>query len=155
VDVNQIRELIKVVELSDIAEVVVEEAGTKVTVRKTQAEAVPVVVAAAAPASDATAAGGASVPAAAPVAPAGERPGTWRTVIAPMVGTFYEAPAPGAEPFVRVGDTVAEGQPLCILEAMKLMNEIVAEEAGVIREVALGNGSPVEYGSVLFYYEPL
>ncbi len=156
VDVNQIRELIKVVELSDIAEVVVEEAGTTVTVRKS---GVGPVVAAAAPdagQSSAPAAGsGAATQAAAPVAETTERPSTWRTVIAPMVGTFYEAASPGADPFVRVGDSVSEGQTLCILEAMKLMNEIVAEEAGIIREVGLGNGAPVEYGTVLFYYEPL
>ena len=155
VDVNQIRELIKIVELSDIAEVVVEEAGTKVIVRKSGAGPTPV-VAAAVSATGPEAQGPASTaPAAAPVAAEAERPTTWRTVIAPMVGTYYESPAPGADPFVRVGDSVSEGQPLCILEAMKLMNEIVAEEAGIIREVALGNASAVEYGSVLFYYEPL
>ena len=159
VDVNQIRELIKVVELSDIAEVVVEEAGTTVVVRKTSAG--PTVVATPsqtnAPAGTAQTSGAQSAAqqAAAPVADASERPQTWRTIIAPMVGTFYEAASPGADPFVRVGDTVSEGQALCILEAMKLMNEIVAEEAGVIREVGVGNAAPVEYGTVLFYYEPL
>ena len=72
-----------------------------------------------------------------------------------MVGTFYEASSPNAAPFVAVGDTVAEGQTLCILEAMKLMNEITAEEAGVIREIAVANAAAVEYGTVLFYYEPV
>jgi oxaloacetate decarboxylase alpha subunit len=72
-----------------------------------------------------------------------------------MVGTFYRSPTPGAPPYVEVGDTVAEGQPLCILEAMKLMNEITAEEPGVIREVLLADATPVEYGTVLFYYEPV
>jgi oxaloacetate decarboxylase alpha subunit len=71
-----------------------------------------------------------------------------------MVGTFYESPAPGSPAFVAVGDAFAEGSPLCILEAMKLMNEIVAEEAGVVREIGVKNGDPVEYGTVLFYYEP-
>ena len=85
----------------------------------------------------------------------GERPGSWKPVTAPMVGTFYEAASPGAPAMVSVGDTVAEGQALCILEAMKLMNEITAEEAGIIREVAVGNAAPVEYGTVLFYYEPV
>ncbi len=152
VDMNQIRELIKVVELSDIAEVVVEEAGTKIVIRKSVAETQPMVVASASHAP----AGGAVVPqASAPVASLEERPAEWRTIVAPMVGTFYEAASPGADPYVRVGDSISEGQALCILEAMKLMNEIVAEEAGVIREVGLANGSPVEYGTVLFYYEPL
>jgi oxaloacetate decarboxylase alpha subunit len=72
-----------------------------------------------------------------------------------MVGTFYAAPSPGADPYVMVGDTVVEGQTLCILEAMKLMNEITAEEAGIIREVVAVNAQPVEYGTVLFYYEPV
>jgi oxaloacetate decarboxylase alpha subunit len=157
VDVNQIRELIKVVELSDIAEVVVEEAGTKVVVRKTaQAQPAPTPVAAAAGSAE----GGWPAPQSAPqpgapIAETEERPATWRTVVAPMVGTFYEAPSPGADPYVRVGDTFSEGQALCILEAMKLMNEIVAEEPGIVREVGLANASPVEYGTVLFYYEPL
>ena len=76
-------------------------------------------------------------------------------MVAPMVGTFYAAGSPGAAPFVSVGDTVSEGQTLCILEAMKLMNEITAEEAGVIRGVAVENAAAVEYGTVLFYYEPV
>ena len=71
-----------------------------------------------------------------------------------MVGTFYEAPSPGTPAFVQVGDAFAEGAPLCILEAMKLMNEIPAEEAGVIREIVAKNGDLCEYGAVLFYYEP-
>jgi oxaloacetate decarboxylase alpha subunit len=83
------------------------------------------------------------------------RPAHWRAVVAPMVGTFYAASSPGADPFVSVGDTVSEGQTLCILEAMKLMNEIAAEEAGIIREVAVANAAPVQYGTVLFYYEPV
>ncbi len=72
-----------------------------------------------------------------------------------MVGTFYESAAPGNPAFVTVGDSVDEGQTLCILEAMKLMNEIAAEEPGVIREVCVDNASAVEYGTVLFYYEPV
>jgi oxaloacetate decarboxylase alpha subunit len=85
----------------------------------------------------------------------GENPSSWKPVVAPMVGTFYAASSPGADPFVAVGDTVSEGQTLCILEAMKLMNEIAADEAGIIRQVAIANGAPVEYGTVLFYYEPV
>ena len=71
-----------------------------------------------------------------------------------MVGTFYSAASPGSPDFVEVGDAFEEGATLCILEAMKLMNEIVAEEAGIVREVAVSNGDSVEYGTVLFYYEP-
>ena len=70
-----------------------------------------------------------------------------------MVGTFYAAASPGSDPFVAVGDSFSEGQTLCILEAMKLMNEIIAEEAGVVTEIAVENGDAVEYGTILFYYE--
>jgi oxaloacetate decarboxylase (Na+ extruding) subunit alpha len=151
VDVNQIRELIKVVEASDISEIVIEEGDAKVTVRRGGAAAVP---AASAPAvAPTTPASAAPAEVAAPAA--GGRPATWKTVTAPMVGTFYEAPAPGSPAFVTAGDSFAEGQPLCILEAMKLMNEIVAEEAGVIREIGVKNGDAVDYGTVLFYYEPV
>lgn len=153
VNVNQIAELVKLIESSDVTEIIVEEGDQRIQVRKghvtTQAHEPH----------------GHPAPAAAPPAPespqvleedtSGGRPSSWRAVVAPMVGTFYAAPAPGAAPYVAVGDTVAEGQVLCILEAMKLMNEITAEEAGVIREVAVTDASPVEYGTVLFYYEPV
>ncbi len=154
VNVNQIRELVQLVEESGVTEIVVEEGDQRIVVRKggTSIET-PHVAHSHAPA------------AAAPPAPEspqivdesvhGGRPAAWRAVVAPMVGTFYSAGAPGAAPFVEVGDTVAEGQTLCILEAMKLMNEITAEEAGVIREVAVANAASVEYGTVLFYYEPV
>lgn len=75
-------------------------------------------------------------------------------VESPMVGTFYRAPAPDAPPYVEVGDRVQQGQTLCILEAMKLMNELEAEVAGTVREICIGNGEPVEYGQVLFRIEP-
>jgi acetyl-CoA carboxylase biotin carboxyl carrier protein len=71
-------------------------------------------------------------------------------VKSPIVGTYYEAPSPGTPPFVKVGDAVKEGQVLCIIEAMKLMNEIEAEVTGVIAKMFVGNGSPVEYGMPLF-----
>ncbi len=143
VDVNQIRELIKVVEASDINEVVVEENGAIVTVRKGGYVVHPV----------------GSAPAAAPAAAespaeAGGRPASWKEVRAMMVGTFYASPSPGSDPFVEVGDLVEIGNPVCILEAMKLMNEIEMPETGVIREVAAVDASPVDYGAVLFYYEP-
>jgi len=72
------------------------------------------------------------------------------TVKAPMVGTFYRAPNPGAAPFVNVGQAVKEGEPLCIIEAMKLLNEIEADKTGVIKEILVENGEPVEYGQPLF-----
>ena len=75
-------------------------------------------------------------------------------VESPMVGTFYRAPAPDAPPYIEVGDRIQKGQTLCILEAMKLMNELEAEVAGTVREVCIGSGEPVEYGQVLFRIEP-
>ena len=152
VDINQIRELVKVAEESGVGEIVVEEEGVRIAVRMPGQVAVPVAAAPAVPAAQA-------VPAqAAAPAPAEEkasgRPATWKPVTAPMVGTYYEAPAPGEPPFVKVGDEVAAGETLCIVEAMKLMNEITAEEMGTVREVCLTDATPVEFGTVLFYIEP-
>jgi acetyl-CoA carboxylase biotin carboxyl carrier protein len=76
-------------------------------------------------------------------------------VESPMVGTFYRAPAPGSAPFVEEGDAVAAGETLCILEAMKLMNEVKSEVEGVVRAIHVGNAEPVEYGQLLFELEPL
>jgi oxaloacetate decarboxylase alpha subunit len=146
VDVNQIRELIKIVEASDISEVSVEENGATIVVRK---GGYSVATASAAPAAAPAASG---EPAQAQ--DASSRPATGKEVRGQVVGTFYRSPSPGSPPFVAVGDVIEEGQPLCILEAMKLMNEIEAPESGVIQEVALVDGATVEYGSVLFYYEP-
>ena len=154
VDINQIRELVKVAEESGVGEIVVEEEGMRIAVRMPGQEsaAVPMVPAMAAPVAQAAPA---AAPAAAEAAPAeSSRPATWRPVIAPMVGTYYEAPAPGEPPFVKVGDEVAANETLCIVEAMKLMNEITADEMGTVREVCLEDASPVEYGTVLFYIEP-
>jgi len=150
-DVKQISELIKQVEESDVAELIIEEGDSKVTLRKQGAvAAAPAPAASAAPAA-APAAGGAAAPAAAPAADA--RPASWKAVTAPMVGTFYESASPEAGPFVVEGAEFAAGDTLCIVEAMKLMNEIKAEEAGVIREVCVDNTALVEYGTALYYYE--
>ncbi len=101
-------------------------------------------------------------PVSSPNAPAGEvapsasrvRAASEVEVKSPMVGTFYRSPAPGAEPFVKVGDRVRKGQTLCIIEAMKLMNEIECESDGVIVEVLTENAQPVEYGEVLMHIDP-
>lgn len=150
VDINQIRELVRVAEESGVGEIIVEEEGARIAVRMPSAmgtyAAQPQAVSAAAPAA----------PAAAPAAgaPANDRPADWYPVVAPMVGTFYAAPAPGEPAFVKVGDEVTANQTLCIVEAMKLMNEITAEEMGTIREVCLEDATPVEFGTVMFYVEP-
>ncbi|MEG1751248.1 MAG: acetyl-CoA carboxylase biotin carboxyl carrier protein [Raoultibacter sp.] len=151
VDINQIRELVRVAEESGVGEIVVEEEGMRIAVRMpgsmaSEAGAAPVAAMAAAPAAPAETA-------AAP-AEATEHPASWYAVTAPMVGTFYSAPSPGEPAFVAVGDEVAANQTLCIVEAMKLMNEITAEEMGTVREVCVEDSSPVEFGTVLFYIEP-
>ncbi|NLG10126.1 MAG: acetyl-CoA carboxylase biotin carboxyl carrier protein [Coriobacteriaceae bacterium] len=150
VDMNQIRELIRIVEESGIGEITVEEAGSKITVRApgqmgtATSEVKTSLSTQAAPEKKV-----------APVEDVGGRPGHWIPVKAPMVGTFYAAPAPDAPPYVQVGDEVLAGQALCIVEAMKLMNEIAAEQMGIIREVCVENATPVEYGTVMFYLEPI
>ena len=151
VDINQIRELVRVAEESGVGEIVVEEEGMRIAVRM-PGQVAPAAAVPAAP--QAQAAPVAAVPAPAAEEPASDRPATWKPVVAPMVGTYYEAPAPGEPPFVKVGDEVAAGETLCIVEAMKLMNEIAAEEMGTVREVCLSDATPVEYGTVLFYVEP-
>ncbi|MBQ9043604.1 MAG: acetyl-CoA carboxylase biotin carboxyl carrier protein [Eggerthellaceae bacterium] len=155
VDINQIRELTRIAQESGVGEITVEEEGIRVSVRMPGAmpAAVPMAVPAAAAVPVATSEAAAPA-AAAPAEPESNRPATWKPVTAPMVGTYYEAPAPGEPPFVQVGDEVAAGQTLCIVEAMKLMNEIAAEEVGTVREVCLEDATPVEYGTVLFYVEP-
>jgi acetyl-CoA carboxylase biotin carboxyl carrier protein len=83
-------------------------------------------------------------------APASEPEEDGQAVTAPMVGTFYSAPTPGSPPFVQVGDRVSEGDTLCIIEAMKMMNQIEAEISGTIKSIRAQNGDPVEYGQILF-----
>jgi acetyl-CoA carboxylase biotin carboxyl carrier protein len=89
------------------------------------------------------------VPASAPAAPAAVVP-QGHVVTSPMVGSFYRAPSPGADAFVQVGDTVKEGQTLCIIEAMKLLNEIESDKSGIVKEILVENGQAVEYGQPLF-----
>jgi oxaloacetate decarboxylase (Na+ extruding) subunit alpha len=139
---ERIRELVRIVQESGVGEITIEDAGMRVTVRRT--EEPPVAAPAAAPAGDGTE----------PVVPA-PAPTNLVRVEAPMVGTFYRASEPGAAPYVQVGDIVVAGQTLCILEAMKLMNEIKAEVEGQVRSILVENAQPVEYGQVLFELEPV
>jgi oxaloacetate decarboxylase (Na+ extruding) subunit alpha len=142
---ERIRELVRIVQESGVGEVTVEDAGVRVTVRRTPEPLQPALAAAAADADEGI------------VQPDLGRPQTdgFVRVEAPMVGVFYRAPQPGAPPFVEEGDTVAAGQTLCILEAMKLMNEIKAEAAGIVRQIYVGNAEPVEFGQLLFELEPV
>ena len=159
VNINQIKDLIKAVEDSGVGEITVEEAGVKVTIRaKGQPVSIAVADAAAyAPAAvAAVAAAPAAAAAAAPAAAAAsDRPDSWVAVTSPMVGTFYSSPSPDSPPFVTLGEEVVAGQSLCIVEAMKLMNEVKAEEMAIVREICIENAQPVEFGSLLFYLEPI
>jgi len=144
-----IRELVRIVQESGVGEIAVEESGMRVTVkRREETEAAPQ---APEPAPSIPTPDDLALPAAAVAAP--ETDGVIR-VEAPMVGTFYRAPSPGAPPFVEEGASVARGQTLCILEAMKLMNEIKSELDGTIRRIHVGNGEAVEFGQLLFEIEP-
>ena len=152
VDMNQIRELIRAVEESKIGEISIKDAGSEITVRKPEvALAANLAAAQAAPAAPAAAA----APAEQSEPDDAKRPLSWKPVKSPMVGTFYSAPSPDDPDFVAVGDEVMAGSTLCIVEAMKLMNEIAADEMGTIREVCVENGDAVEYGQVMFYLEPI
>ena len=141
---ERIREIVRIVQETGIAEVSVEEAGMRVSVRRTEERP------SAPPEAPVPAEGG--EPELPPVEPLSD--GVVR-VEAPMVGTFYRAPQPGAPPFVEEGDPVAPGQTLCILEAMKLMNEVKAEVEGIVRAIHVQNGQPVEFGQALFDLEPM
>ncbi|MBI3581115.1 MAG: acetyl-CoA carboxylase biotin carboxyl carrier protein [Nitrospinae bacterium] len=156
-DIEEIKKLIKLVEKSGIRELEVEEGGKKVRISKYEGgEVVPRTPVSYAP-----------MPAhhvippaqASPVSPeeAGksEAEEKYHLVKSPMVGTFYMAPAEDAAPFVKEGDVVSAGQTLCIIEAMKLMNEIESDVSGRVVKILPENGAPVEYGETLFKVEPL
>jgi acetyl-CoA carboxylase biotin carboxyl carrier protein len=154
-DLRKLKTLIDLVAESGIAEIEVTEGEDKVRIVKyapSPAAAPAVATVAAAPLVPvATSAAGAAIPApgAAAASAAAELP-KGNLVKSPMVGTFYRSPSPGANPFVEVGQTVKPGDTLCIIEAMKLLNEIEAEVAGEIKEILVENGQAVEYGQPLF-----
>ena len=149
-DLRKLKKLIDLVEESGIAEIEVTEGEEKVRITRTTAAAAPV-YAAPAPAAAPVAAPAAAPAAAAPAAPAARDLSNAQK--SPMVGTFYRAPGPNAAAFVEVGQQVKAGDTLCIIEAMKLMNEIEAEKSGVVKEILVENGTPVEYGEPLFIIE--
>ena len=150
-DLRKLKKLIDLVEESGIAEIEVTEGEEKVRITRTTAAAAPVYAApapAAAPVAAPAVAPAAAAPAAAPAAR-----DLSNAQKSPMVGTFYRAPGPNAAAFVEVGQQVKVGDTLCIIEAMKLMNEIEAEKSGVVKEILVENGTPVEYGEPLFIIE--
>ena len=151
-DLRKLKKLIDLVEESGIAEIEVTEGEEKVRITRTIAAAAPV-YAAPAPAAAAPVAAPAAAPAAAAPAAAPAARDVSNAQKSPMVGTFYRAPGPNAAAFVEVGQQVKVGDTLCIIEAMKLMNEIEAEKSGVVKEILVENGTPVEYGEPLFIIE--
>lgn len=145
-ELDEIKELMGLLKETDITEVQIEKEGIKLKIKREKhfghIEMPHVVV---------------SAPKAEPVHTAAEEAAPARhysTVAAPIVGTFYRAPAPDASPFVEVGSRVKKGQILCIIEAMKLMNEIESDVDGVIAKILVENGNPVEYGQPIFLVEP-
>lgn len=153
-DLRKLKKLIDLVEESGIAEIEVTEGEEKV--RITRSVAAPAVQTVYAPAAPVQAAPAAPAPSAAPAAPATPAPAVRDLSNAqksPMVGTFYRAASPSTPAFVEVGQTVKAGDTLCIIEAMKLMNEIEAEKSGVVKEILVENGQPVEFGEPLFIIE--
>lgn len=153
-DHDQLRQLLALLGESDIQELRLEGDDFRLEVRRNlPATAAPVTVLQAAP--PAVAATPAPAPApSAPPPPAAAARSDLQAITAPMVGTFYRAPAPGEAPFVEVGSRVTPGQPVCILEAMKLMNELEAEISGDVVEILVENGTPVEFGQVLMRIKP-
>ncbi|MFI5325960.1 MAG: acetyl-CoA carboxylase biotin carboxyl carrier protein [Candidatus Rokuibacteriota bacterium] len=139
----------QVVELAvrhNLAEIEVEAAGSRIRIVREHAPG---------PAGSREAASAIAAPLQQPVAETGESTAHLLTIEAPMVGTFYRTPKPDAPPFVAEGDVVKEGQVICIIEAMKLMNEIESKVAGRIGKVVVENGQPVEFGQPLFLVDPL
>lgn len=155
-NIKQIKALAQILAQNDLSALEINEGETHIRLERTVAQpaaqagavlvAPPMPAAAAQPAQEA--------PASAPVEDPGVDFNDVFEAKSPLVGVFYAAPSPGAEPFVRVGSRVKKGDVLCIVEAMKLMNEITAEEMGTVREVCVKDADPVEFGTVLFYIEP-
>jgi len=156
-DLRKLKTLIDLVSESGIAELEITEGEGKVRIVNAHPHPAPGAhMATYAPMHAAPPAGYAGAPAAAAVASpavAAEPVVTGHAVKSPMVGTFYRAPSPGASNFIEIGSTVKEGDTLCIIEAMKLLNEIEADRAGVVKEILVDNGQPVEYGQPLFVIE--
>ncbi|MBK1877930.1 acetyl-CoA carboxylase biotin carboxyl carrier protein [Pelagicoccus mobilis] len=152
-DIKEIKQIVDLMKRSDLTEFAVEEENFKLQIKRaTETQAQPQIVSYAAPAPAAPAPAAPAAPAtpapAAPTAPAADDNATY--VTSPMVGTFYSAPSPDSPAFAKVGDSVKEDSVVCIIEAMKIMNEIQAEVSGKIAEVLVENGQPVEFGQKLF-----
>jgi acetyl-CoA carboxylase biotin carboxyl carrier protein len=155
-DIRKVKKLIELLEESGVSEIEIKEGEESVRISRHPTGTVHTV---AAPIAYAPAPAAAGVPAPAAAAPATSGAAPVPTyppdqlVTAPMVGTFYSAPAPGAKPFVEVGSEVKQGDVLCIIEAMKMMNQIECDKAGRVVSILVKNGDPVEFGQTLFVIE--
>jgi len=147
-DIRKVKKLIELLDESGIAEIEITEGEESVRISR-YAPGAPAAPVAAAPVAAAVAPAAAAIPAQTP-ATAAEAEDDGFLVIAPMVGTFYAASSPGAAAYVQVGDRINEGDTLCIIEAMKMMNQIEADTSGVIKSIRVQDGEPVEYGQTLF-----
>jgi acetyl-CoA carboxylase biotin carboxyl carrier protein len=152
-DIRKIKKLIELLEESGLAEIEITEGEESVRIARASQSPAVVTHAVAAPAPAAATPAAAPVQAAAPAAAPAPAARNENLVTAPMVGTFYGSPAPGAKAFVEVGQEVRVGQVLCIIEAMKMMNQIESERAGRVVAVLAKNGEPVEFGQPLFAIE--
>lgn len=163
-DLNYIKKLIKIIETGDINEIEIEEEGTRLKVVKSKPaeHSQPQIITYAQPQAMPQTGGGAAATAQAPAEKTEEKKETPASstgkqlieIHSPIVGTFYRAPSPNADPYVQVGQQVTKGTILCIVEAMKLMNEIESEYEGKIVKMMVENGQPVEYNQVLFLLDP-
>ena len=148
-EIDYIEKLAKIISDNELTEISLEDGDQAITIRKDLAEVVTTAVAPAAAPAPVVCQTTINTPAAEVEA---ETP-KGKAITSPMVGTFYAAPSPDAEPFVEVGKSISEGDVVCIVEAMKLMNEIKAECSGKITQICVSNGDPVEFGQVLMYVE--
>lgn len=161
IDIKKLKQLVQLMADNDLSELDLRDQEEQVTLKRSTGQAVPTVYTASpgVPPAGAPAAGGAAAPAGGAPAPAGGEPEAGGTqglleVKSPMVGTFYAAATPDAEAFVRVGSHVEEDTVVCILEAMKVFNEIKAEVSGTVQKVLVANGEAVEFGQPLFLVKP-
>jgi acetyl-CoA carboxylase biotin carboxyl carrier protein len=153
-DIRKVKKLIELLEESGISELEIREGEESVRIsRYNQAPAAPAYAPPMPAAQFNVPTGGAEPASTGEAAPATTEEITGHTINSPMVGTFYRAPSPGAKPFVEVGDHVNVGDTLCIVEAMKLLNQIESDKVGTVKAILVENGQPVEYGEPLFIIE--
>ena len=152
-DIRKVKKLIELLEESGIAEIEITEGEESVRISRNMPGQTAMMMAAPQMMQQAPAAAHAPAAAAAPAAPAEKALPAGHQVKSPMVGTFYRSPSPGAKSFVEVGQAVKEGEVLCIIEAMKMMNQIESDKSGTIKAILADNGDPVEFGQPLFIIE--